>query len=44
MVRLVEARRIVPAVDTVRPLAEAEPALRRMESGAQFGKLVLTLA
>jgi hypothetical protein len=28
----------------VRPLTQAEPALRRMESAAQFGKIVLTMA
>ncbi|HTX65882.1 MAG TPA: zinc-binding dehydrogenase [Opitutaceae bacterium] len=43
MVRLVEARRLEPVIDTVRPLAEAEAALRRMESAAQFGKIVLTI-
>lgn len=44
MARLVETRQIVPTIDTVRPLTEAEPALRRMEAAAQFGKIVLTLA
>jgi zinc-binding alcohol dehydrogenase/oxidoreductase len=44
MLQLVEERRIVPTIDTVQPLAQAEPALRRMESAAQFGKLVLTVA
>ena len=40
--RLVGERRLEPAIDSVRPLAEAEQALRRMDSAAQFGKLVLT--
>lgn len=44
MVRLVEARHIVPVIDTLLPLERAEQALRRMESAAQFGKIVLTLA
>ncbi len=44
MVNLVGARRLVPAVDVVHPLEEVEPALRRMEAGGQFGKLVLTIA
>jgi len=42
MLRLVESRRLVPVVDTIQPLTEAGAALRRMESAAQFGKLVLT--
>jgi zinc-binding alcohol dehydrogenase/oxidoreductase len=42
MTRLVEARRLVPVVDRVFPLAEADGALRRMEAGAQFGKIALT--
>lgn len=44
MVRLVEARHIMPVIDTLRPLERAEQALRRTESAAQFGKIVLTLA
>ena len=44
MVRLVEARHIVPVIDTLLPLERAEQALRRLESAAQFGKIVLTLA
>jgi zinc-binding alcohol dehydrogenase/oxidoreductase len=30
-----------PVIDSVRPLAEADAALRRMEAGEHFGKLVL---
>ena len=44
MIRLVEARHIVPVIDTLLPLERAEQALRRMEGAAQFGKIVLTLA
>jgi hypothetical protein len=34
----------VPVIDTLLPLERAEQALRRLESAAQFGKIVLTLA
>jgi NADPH:quinone reductase-like Zn-dependent oxidoreductase len=33
-----------PVVDSVRPLAEAEAALTRLESGQHFGKLVLEIS
>jgi NADPH:quinone reductase-like Zn-dependent oxidoreductase len=42
MARLVEAKKIVPVVDKVFPLAAADDALRHMEAGTQFGKIVLT--
>ena len=42
MTRLVEARKIVPLVDRVFPLAAADAALRHLEAGAQCGKIVLT--
>ena len=32
-----------PVLDSVRPLAEVEAALDRMESGQHFGKLVLEI-
>jgi len=41
MAALVAEHRIVPAVDRTFPLAEAEQAFRLMESGTQFGKIVL---
>ena len=41
MNRLVEAKKIVPVVDQVFPLDAADTALRHMEAGAQFGKIVL---
>lgn len=44
MTAFVARHRIVPVVDRVFPLAEAEPALRHMENAAQFGKIVLTTA
>ena len=37
------AGRLKPVVDRVFPLAEAGAALRRMEEGAQFGKIVLRI-
>ena len=33
--------RLAPAIDTVLPLDEAAAAHARLESGAQFGKIVL---
>jgi NADPH:quinone reductase-like Zn-dependent oxidoreductase len=44
MAHFVEARRIVPVVDTVLPIESAEQALRRLEAAAQFGKIVLKMA
>ncbi len=41
MLALVAKYQIVPVVDEVLPLAAAEAALRRLETGAQFGKIVL---
>ena len=41
MTTFVAQHKIVPVVDRVFPLAETEAALRHMESGAQFGKIVL---
>ncbi len=43
MTALVNAAKIVPTVDTVFPLTEAERALRHMEAAAQFGKIVLKM-
>ena len=41
MIRFVETHRITPVVDKVFPLDHADDALRHMEAGTQFGKLVL---
>ncbi len=41
VLRLVEARRLRPVVDTVMPLAKAREAQARLEGGEQFGKIVL---
>ncbi len=44
MLALVTEKSIVPVVDEVFPLAEGEAALRRLEAGAQFGKVVLQIS
>ena len=44
MLALVTEKKLVPVVDEVLPLAEGEAALRRLEAGAQFGKIVLKIA
>ncbi|OGX87266.1 alcohol dehydrogenase [Hymenobacter lapidarius] len=43
MLQLVTEKGIVPVVDEVFPLAEGEAALRHLEAGAQFGKVVLKI-
>jgi len=43
MLALVTEKKIVPVVDEVFPLAEGEAALRRLEAGTQFGKVVLKI-
>jgi zinc-binding alcohol dehydrogenase/oxidoreductase len=44
LLRMVEEAAWKPVIDSVRPLAEAEPALDRLQSGEHFGKLVLEIA
>ena len=44
MVRLIEEKQIVPIVDKVFPLEQGEAAMRRMDDGQQFGKLVLRIS
>jgi zinc-binding alcohol dehydrogenase/oxidoreductase len=41
MVEFVAAHRIVPVVDLVYPFAETIAALRRLDRGEQFGKIVI---
>ena len=41
MARLVAAKKLVPVVDKIFPLDDAAAALGHMETGAQFGKIVL---
>ena len=43
MTAFVAEHKITPIVDRVFPLAETEAALRYLESGAQFGKIVLVV-
>jgi len=43
MLVLVTEKDIVPVVDEVFALAECEAALRRLDAGAQFGKVVLKI-
>ena len=41
MLDLINEHKIVPVVDEVFTLAEAEKAIRKMDDSAQFGKIVL---
>lgn len=43
MVRFIEEKQIQPIIDEIMPLEEAEAALRRMDNGTQFGKIVLKI-
>jgi zinc-binding alcohol dehydrogenase/oxidoreductase len=43
LLRFFNEHQIVPVVDEIFPLSEAEAALRRMDEGQQFGKLVLKI-
>jgi len=43
MTAFVAQHKITPVIDRVFPLAETEAALRHMDSGAQFGKIVLSI-
>ena len=44
LLRMLEEAAWKPVLDSVRPLAEAEAALARLESGEHFGKLVLEIS
>ena len=44
MLDFVESRKLKPIVDSVYPLEQAEEAMRRMEKGDQFGKIVLKIS
>jgi zinc-binding alcohol dehydrogenase/oxidoreductase len=44
MVAFVKAHQIVPVIDSVFDLADTELALKKMDSGAQFGKIVLKIS
>jgi len=43
MLELVNKHKIVPVIDEVFPLSEADAAVKRMEHSAQFGKVVLVV-
>ena len=43
MLDFVESRKLKPIIDKVYPLDQAEEAMRRMEKGDQFGKIVLKI-
>ncbi|TDB63798.1 quinone oxidoreductase family protein [Arundinibacter roseus] len=43
MIQFIEEKELTPIVDSVLPLEEIETALRRMDDGTQFGKIVLTI-
>ena len=43
MLELVNEHKIVPVIDEVFPLSEADAAVKRMEHSSQFGKIVLTV-
>ena len=44
MVNFISAHKIVPVVDSVRPLAEGADGFDRMDQGKQFGKIVFSIA
>jgi zinc-binding alcohol dehydrogenase/oxidoreductase len=43
LLHFASTRHLIPVVDQVFPLAEAEAAIRRMDEGKQFGKIVLAI-
>lgn len=43
LLTLVSDKKLVPVIDKTFPLAEGEAALRHMDAGAQFGKIVLEI-
>ncbi|TAE34006.1 MAG: alcohol dehydrogenase [Cytophagales bacterium] len=43
MIAFVNEHQVKPVVDQVFPLADAEKALRKMDSGSQFGKIILAV-
>ncbi|MFI5157287.1 MAG: zinc-binding dehydrogenase [Sphingobacteriales bacterium] len=43
MLKLVNEHKIVPIIDEVFPLSEADKAVKKMENSSQFGKIVLTV-
>ena len=43
MLGLVNEHKIVPVIDEVFPLSQANTAVNKMENSSQFGKIVLTV-
>lgn len=43
LLRAVDVERLEPVVDSTQPLSEAQDAMRRMQEGRQFGKIVLEM-
>jgi zinc-binding alcohol dehydrogenase/oxidoreductase len=41
MMELVTEHQIIPVIDEVFPLSEADAAVKKMENSSQFGKIVL---
>ncbi len=44
MLAFVDDRKMIPVIDQTVALADAEDALRRMDEGKQFGKIILTIS
>lgn len=44
MLRAIDAAKLKPVVDSVFPLTEVQKAMTKMESGTQFGKIVLNIS
>ena len=44
MLDFIESRKLMPVIDTVFPLEQIEDAMKRMEQGDQFGKIVLQIS
>ncbi|MEK6782550.1 MAG: zinc-binding dehydrogenase [Bacteroidota bacterium] len=44
MLDFVESRKLKPIIDRIYPLEQAEEAMRRMEKGDQFGKIILQIS
>lgn len=43
MIELIDRHKIIPVIDSIHPLNEAQQAISKMERGEQFGKIVLSI-
>ena len=43
MVEFIKKHKVIPVVDSIFPLAEANHAIDRMNQGKQFGKIILSI-